>query len=205
MPIIYKTTNLINGHTYVGQSINDDPSYKGGGKILRLAFKKYGRQNFKKEILEYCEVEKLDLREIYYIDLLNPTYNIEPGGQRKGKPRSKEVGLAISKANKGRIPWNKGKTDIYSEEALAKMSKSKKESQKGKGNSFYGKIHSKETKDKIGKANRKELSKEFEMQIIEYYKNHTLIQTKKYFSIGLKLVKRVLKENNITTKHNRWI
>lgn len=200
MPIIYKTTNLINGHTYIGQSLNDDPSYKGGGKILQLSFKKYGRQNFQKEILEYCEIEDLDSREIYYIDLLKPSYNIEPGGQRKGKPRSKEVGLAISKAKKGCIPWNKGKTGIYSKESLAKMSASKKESQQGSGNSFFGKQHSQETKEKIGKNNRKQLSEELELQIIKFYKSHTSLQTQNEFNIGKKLLQRILKENNINLR-----
>jgi group I intron endonuclease len=157
MPIIYKTTNVINGHTYVGQSLNDDPSYKGGGKISQNAFKKYGRQNFKKEVIEYCEENVLDEKEIYYIKLLNPIYNIEPGGQRKGKPRSKETGLAISKSMKGKTPWNKGKTGIYSKETLAKMSKTKSEAQQGINNSFYGKTHSQETKNRISLQRKNEI------------------------------------------------
>ena len=34
------------------------------------------------------------------------------------KPRSEQGKLNISKACKGRIPWNKGKTNIYSEEVI---------------------------------------------------------------------------------------
>lgn len=37
-----------------------------------------------------------------------------------------EVRSKISNANKGKIPWNKGKTGIYSDESLAKMGPTKK-------------------------------------------------------------------------------
>lgn len=36
---------------------------------------KYGYSNFEIEILEYCNTEVLTLRERYYINILNPTYN----------------------------------------------------------------------------------------------------------------------------------
>lgn len=37
---------------------------------------KNGHSNFKLEIIEYCELSVLIEREQYYIDLLNPEYNI---------------------------------------------------------------------------------------------------------------------------------
>lgn len=51
---IYKTTNLINGKFYIGKHKSEkyDPSYYGSGKIIRLAIKKYGLENFKNEVLE---------------------------------------------------------------------------------------------------------------------------------------------------------
>lgn len=53
---LYKTTNLINQKFYIGMhsTKNKDDSYLGSGKILLLAIKKYGRSNFKKEILDTC-------------------------------------------------------------------------------------------------------------------------------------------------------
>lgn len=51
--------------------------------------------------------------------------------------------------NKGRNPWNKGKTGVYSEETKARMS------EKNFGNSYHkGKPHSEETKDKISKSKK---------------------------------------------------
>ena len=50
---IYKTTNLINGKIYIGQHKSNlfDSQYKGSGVILRKAFAKYGKENFKVEII----------------------------------------------------------------------------------------------------------------------------------------------------------
>ena len=54
---IYLTTNLINNKIYVGQhtTTNLDDGYLGSGKILQKAIKKYGKENFRREILEFCD------------------------------------------------------------------------------------------------------------------------------------------------------
>lgn len=86
--IIYKTTNKINGKFYVGQhktkNLND--GYIGSGRLLNLAIKKYGIENFENEVIELCKSKKhMNEREIYWIDKLNATdkniaYNITKGG-----------------------------------------------------------------------------------------------------------------------------
>jgi len=72
---IYLTTNLINNKKYIGQrkcpefyTPEKDP-YLGSGNLLIAAVKKYGKENFKKDILEFCNNNKdADKLEKYYFD-----------------------------------------------------------------------------------------------------------------------------------------
>ena len=59
--IIYKTTNLINGKIYVGMHSTDNlnDGYLGSGWILKQAIKKYGKENFKREVLLVLSNRKL--------------------------------------------------------------------------------------------------------------------------------------------------
>jgi hypothetical protein len=58
---------------------------------------------------------------------------------------------------KGHVPWNKGKTDVYSEEVIKIMSDSAK-LRSGEKGSFWGKKHSEETRRKISEGRNKGLS-----------------------------------------------
>lgn len=84
--VIYKTTNLINGKIYIGQTVNNIDSYYGSGKLLIKAIKKYGKENFTKEIICECNsIEELDQMEIFWIGKLNSQdltmgYNLDAGG-----------------------------------------------------------------------------------------------------------------------------
>jgi hypothetical protein len=51
MPIIYITTNLINNKKYIGADKNNNPKYLGSGLIIKLAIKKYGKNNLQKMAL----------------------------------------------------------------------------------------------------------------------------------------------------------
>lgn len=85
---IYITTNLINGKRYIGQKKYNHywKTYLGSGVIFQRAVKKYGKENFRRDIIEECETkEQLDEREIYWISYYNATendefYNINSGG-----------------------------------------------------------------------------------------------------------------------------
>jgi len=123
---IYMITNLINNKIYIGQDSYDEPNYFGSGKLIKKAIKKYGKKNFKKEILEHCSTRKeLDEREIAWIKKKKSQkrgvgYNITKGGycppSRKGVKLSKEIKAKISKNKKGVI-WGS-----HSEETKKKMS-----------------------------------------------------------------------------------
>lgn len=111
--IVYKIINLINGKIYIGQDRNNNPNYLGSGKILKYSIKKYGIENFKKEIIEECSsLSELNEREIYWIDKLNSRkreigYNITKGGNGgdvyTGNPNLKEIKEKMSNSRKGKI------------------------------------------------------------------------------------------------------
>ena len=100
---IYKITNLVNNKIYIGQSINIierwkqheykafNESEKAYNSAIHAAFRKYGLENFKLEVLEECSVDELDEKERYWIrklDSLTPNgYNILVGGQQFRKTR----------------------------------------------------------------------------------------------------------------------
>lgn len=69
---IYKTTNLINERVYIGKHCVSeyDPSYYGSGKLLKRAIKKYGKENFKNELLLKAETET-QLNELEKKQLVN--------------------------------------------------------------------------------------------------------------------------------------
>ncbi len=62
-----------------------------------------------------------------------------------GKIHSKETRIKIGEVQRGRIPWNKGKHNIYSNETLKKMS----DAFKGKPSNRKGSTHSDDTKTKL--------------------------------------------------------
>lgn len=70
--VVYKVTNLINGKCYIGKDKHNDPNYFGSGRRINSAIKKYGKENFIKEILEYCNTyDELRDREVYWIKKFN--------------------------------------------------------------------------------------------------------------------------------------
>lgn len=84
----YKITNVINNRYYYGvhSTNNLDDGYMGSGKILHLAYEKYGVENFKKEILKFFDTA--DDMFAYEMEIVNDVllddelcYNIQKGGK----------------------------------------------------------------------------------------------------------------------------
>lgn len=183
--IIYKTTNLINGKFYVGQDSNNNPEYYGSGTAFKLALKKYGKENFSKEILEVCSTqEQLNEREKYWIKetrAIELGYNLAEGGfgvsnmsdeikqkiskSKKGKKLSEEARKNMSKANKGR------KHTEETKRKLSEINKGRKptlEQLKKISESLKGRKLSEEHKRKIGDRFRgKPLSEQHRKKISE--------------------------------------
>lgn len=124
---IYKTTYLIDGRVYIGkrQKSYFDKYYYGSGKHLINAIKKYGKNNFSVEILEWCEnKEQLNSREKYWISEYNSRdckigFNIAKGGEggighKTGEfHHSEDTKKLISSKNKGKSSPIKNKIAIY--------------------------------------------------------------------------------------------
>ena len=126
---VYQTTNNVNGKIYIGVHKTKNPmdSYLGSGKVIRLAIKEYGRENFTKEILfEYDNIIDAYLKESEIVNeefvKRDDTYNLVCGGSISpdkdsinptkvlrgsdspnfGKTLSEEHKKKISQKNKGR-------------------------------------------------------------------------------------------------------
>jgi group I intron endonuclease len=164
MYYIYRITNKVNGKTYIGQhkykKLND--YYMGSGIHLKAAQKKYGIENFKKEILEFDipNVELANDWEQMYILFerakSKAEYNIANGGNGKGTV-SEETKRKLSKINKGK------KRSPLSDETKLKISESER-----------GKRVSEETKRKSSESHKgKRLSEEQKRKISESMKKYS--------------------------------
>jgi len=169
---IYLTSNLIDNKSYVGfrSTDNIDDDYLGSGLLLKYKIRKYGRQSFKKQILEFCNENNWQEREKYWIKEKNTLfpngYNLSEGGD--GGNLGKIINDKISLKNKGRILSEETKTKIsqsekgkvLSLETKKKMSESHKGLKQSKETilkrvkKIKGKKVSEETKIKISKSNR---------------------------------------------------
>ena len=182
---IYMTTNLITNEKYIGKHYGtEDDSYLGSGLILQRAILKYGKENFKREILYFSKNnQENNEKEKEFIKLYNAVedkmfYNISEGGdggdifhtlpleqqeQLREKARQQCLG-------KGNPMYGKHHTE-ETKEKLRKIDKSytqteeyrknMSEATKGEKNGMYGKKHTEESKQKMSKAKKgKNLGKE---------------------------------------------
>lgn len=109
MGYIYKITNNINGKCYIGKTertINIRWSEHIRLSRLKLdlplyrAFSKYGIDNFSIEEIEQCDSDKIDEREIYWIDYFNSYrkgYNCTAGGEGGIKTHDEYIDVIIER------------------------------------------------------------------------------------------------------------
>ena len=162
---IYKTTNLLSGKYYIGMHSTDnlDDGYLGSGKRLRYSINKHGKDNHKREIIEYLnsreelknrEEEIVTLNEIAKVDCMNLKVGGEGGFAINADPQL----FIDSGIRSGKIHSDKLKNDVnyrtkHIKQALANFKRGHATG-KVKYDSFKGKKHSEETKDKMSKAKK---------------------------------------------------
>lgn len=138
--IVYLTTCLKNNKKYVGSHICDklDDGYLGSGHMIKKAIKKYGKENFGREILEYCEViddaRNLEYNYINEYNTLTPNgYNISKSGgaNLSGHKLSDKQKILISENNAKY--WSGKKRSDKTKEKISKSHKNKTTGRKGKG------------------------------------------------------------------------
>ena len=155
---VYAHVNKINGKIYIGQTLNYISRWSSNGRHYQThnkynnknhfynSIKKYGWTNFEHIILEKeLNKEQADKIEKNLINTFNTTnqrygYNVQDGGS-KGK-LTKEAKKYIYEQTKKAMK----QPDIRNKYLLSIKNRA---SMKGENNPFYGKKHTKETRDKM--------------------------------------------------------
>lgn len=191
---IYQTTNLINGHLYIGKHKTKNPlkdRYIGSGTELKKAIQEFGKENFSCEILFYAfkeedaflfEKELVDTEFVRRLD----TYNLRVGGHGGyTMTEVNRINMSIRMTGEGNPNFGKAVTEerkkkqsiamsgrVLTEEHKENISKSLETTHPN-----LGKPHSEEVKLKIRLSNLgKPRSEETKRNISEGHKG--LKQTK---------------------------
>ncbi len=150
MTYFYKTTNLINHKFYYGVHSTDnlEDSYLGSGLAIKYAIKKYGKENFKKEILKYFQTSKdafeYEEKVVGQELLKDPScYNLKQGGvgnhrhSEESKQKLRKPYGPMSEEHKQKLA-NSLRGKKRTEETREKMRKPKSEEHKQKMKKPHG-------------------------------------------------------------------
>lgn len=148
---VYLITDIKNNKKYIGKhsTNNLEDNYCGSGTIIKNIIKNGNKNRLKKDILEFCSSEEEAYqREEYYIKMYNAVedknfYNLKTGGIKNIKI-SQETKDKIRKARLKEGAWKKEKNPKYN----------KSSELKGSNNPFFGKKHTKRTKEKISESRK---------------------------------------------------
>jgi len=151
---VYCIENLVNGKRYIGQGQDVEKRAKRNHrecKFIYCAIKKYGKENFKRYIILYCEIEELNYYEtecikIYHSHFTENGYNIAWGGDAPMRDRnhSEESIEKIKKNhwdNSGENHPMFGKTGENNPNFGRHRSDETKERMRGKRSSMSGENH----------------------------------------------------------------
>lgn len=166
---IYCIENMINHKKYIGQSVDINKRWKNhirklnneyhNNIYLQSAWNKYGSDNFNFYILEQCNSEVLDEKEIFYINLFNTAdrnsgYNLKSGGQNGGSKYSEESRKKMSETHKELCKDEKN-IEILKQIGLKIWADEEyRQSRSGENHPLYGKHLSEDIRKKISSSNK---------------------------------------------------
>lgn len=162
---IYCIINRINNKVYIGQSLNLQKRFKEHKTDLKKgihvnthlqnAYNKYGVENFIFKVIMFCDASELNKYENFFIKIFHATdrnkgYNILQYANQNPST-VQEVKNKISKANKGRKHTQEWK------EKASYWNSGNKNNMYGKPGTWLGKKFSKEHRQNISNALKKDL------------------------------------------------
>jgi hypothetical protein len=159
---LYKTTCLVTNRYYIGMHSADnlEDGYIGSGRRLRKSIRKYGIENHEKQILEFfenrdllIEAEKVAITPEMLVD--KNCMNLMGGGTGGfiSDEQQRHRSICGGKAHKQKMFDDLEYRDVVVERLRNTMKKSHKEG-KIKYNTFEGKTHSEETKQKMSNSSK---------------------------------------------------
>lgn len=145
--IVYKTINTVNNKFYIGVHKRNGRNYLGSGVALRHAIKKYGKENFKRVIIEEFDTkqEAFDYESIVVNKVLVDSkmcYNLCDGGygsdppSHKGKKRSEET---KKKMSNNHADFSGSNNPMFGKQLSESHREKISSGKKGSKNPMYGK------------------------------------------------------------------
>lgn len=109
--IIYKITNKVNGKFYIGKTIKSAEerfqkhryNHQNQNTHLYKSMRKHGFDHFNIEVIEEVDGD-INERECYWIEHLNPHYNMTSGGEGGDTSNSPNFKKAMKKMHSSRKP-----------------------------------------------------------------------------------------------------
>lgn len=161
---IYITTNMVNGKRYLGQKKFDAywKSYLGSGTIFKRAIKKYGKENFSRNIVHICySEEELNKAEYDFTIFLNVVENPNWYNLKEGGPNGTYGEETRRKISENHADVSGEKHPFYgkhlTEEHKKRLADGRREKCSGENNPWYGKQLPEDIKNKISKAVSKQV------------------------------------------------
>jgi group I intron endonuclease len=216
MGYIYKITNTVNNKVYIGQTRQHDPNvrwkghiasikYNNGCPLLTAAFKKYGVDKFKFEVIIICfdeDVSKFEKEYVRKYNTLAPNgYNAvdggEVGGMFKGKHHSEESKKIIGEKSR-----EMNKDMEFRKRNGEKISASLKTSEKWKKAIEEGRVGTVNMKTRLNVKMTEEIKGKISNSLKKYYakngtNSHKKNKNKNLSEIMTKAVGRPVKQYDI--------